>query len=155
MIDGAHWYSVKDGDPRAYALYLRHYSQKRTLRQRLFAVGDQGRFAGIGERMILLSSDESALFVWRIEKFRKDNQMGVNCSIFRNEGPTLSSELIREADDLAWQRWPDDRHWTYVNPSKIRSVNPGACFKKAGYVTCGTSKGGLVILEKWREKVGS
>jgi hypothetical protein len=30
----------------------------------------------------------------------------VNCAVFRNEGPVLSSDLILEAEELAWGRWP-------------------------------------------------
>lgn len=44
-----------------------------------------------------MTVDCRALFAWR--KFiDKSGQQGVNCSIFRNEGPELSSELIIEAD---------------------------------------------------------
>ena len=85
--------------------------------------------------MVLLSQCGRALFVWlRNTVERYDHQVGVNCTVFRNEGARgLSSELIREADELAWQRWPGERHFTYVDDSKIRSSNPGYCFLKAGW----------------------
>lgn len=97
--------------------------------------------------MVLLTVTCDALFVWR--KFRSDDgQQGVNCAIFRNEGSVLSSELIKEACDLAWQRWPGERLYTYIADAKIRSVNPGACFKFAGWRVCGRNKDGrLTILE--------
>jgi hypothetical protein len=38
-----------------------------------------------------------------------------------------------------------------VNPEKIRSVNPGCCFKKAGWKQCGITKGGILIFEKQME----
>ena len=76
-----------------------------------------------------------------------DDQTGINCAVFRNESSMLSSDLVREADELAWQKWPGQRHYTYVAPNKVASAHPGYCFKKAGWRKCGTSKGGLVILE--------
>jgi hypothetical protein len=103
-------------------------------------------FCGPGEKMVLLTEREDALFVWR--KFIDDSgQQGVNCAIFRNESGILSSLLIREAMLHAWRRWPGERLYTYVNPRKIRSSNPGCCFKMAGWKVCGVSKGGLAILE--------
>jgi hypothetical protein len=94
-----------------------------------------------------MTPDSRAIFVWR-RFIPDDGQQGVNCAVFRNEGyPVLSSVLIREACELAWQRWPGERLYTYVNPRRIKSTNPGCCFKAAGWKRCGVSKGGLVILE--------
>ena len=94
-----------------------------------------------------MTTDSLALFVWR--KFiSDDNQNGINCSVFRNEGPILSSVLILEAEQLAWSRWPRERLYTYVNSKKIQSVNPGFCFKKAGWKTCEIKPSGLHVLEK-------
>ncbi|MDR1160049.1 MAG: hypothetical protein LBK69_05415, partial [Syntrophomonadaceae bacterium] len=66
----------------------------------------------------------------------------------RNESRILSSTLIKEAEEHAWRRWTGERLYTYVNPKKIRSSNPGYCFKIAGWTHCGFTKGALVILEK-------
>ena len=78
-----------------------------------------------------------------------DRQQGVNCAVFRNEGLLLSSDLIKQADEMAWERWPGERHYTYVNPRKVRSANPGYCFKKAGWVLCGvTSYRKYLILQR-------
>lgn len=96
--------------------------------------------------MALMTPCAKAIFVWR--KFiPMDNQRGVNCSIFRNEGAGRSSDLILAAMDLGWDRWPGARFFTYVNPRKIKSTNPGFCFKAAGWRVCGETKGRLVILE--------
>lgn len=141
-----HWFEVKDGDPRGRTLYMRHYSARHYRDGR-----HRSLFVGPGEKMVLLTSDCSALFVWR--KFiSKDNQQGINCSIFRNEGGVLSSQLILEAEELAWQRWPGERLYTYVNPKKIKSINPGYCFLKAGWRKVGQTKSRkLIILEKLPE----
>jgi hypothetical protein len=106
-------------------------------------------FVGPGEKMLLMTTDGRALFVWR--KFISgDGQQGVNCAVFRNESDVLSSELILEAEQLAWNRWPGERLYTYVNAKAIQSSNPGFCFLKAGWKRCGITKvNKLVILEKY------
>jgi hypothetical protein len=146
LLPGAHWYAVRDGDPRAAALYERHYSCVNIVARR--KSGDK-RICGPGEKLVLMTTDCRALFVWRKAQ-RPDlaGQEGVCCSIFRNEGDILSSELVLEAERLARRRWPGERLYTYINPREIKSVNPGYCFKVAGWRKCGETAGGLVILEK-------
>lgn len=144
MIDG-HWLSSNKFDPRAIALYERHYSARH------YADGRKRvQFAPPGETMVLLTVCCRALFVWvrnRVERY--DGQHGVNCAVFRNEGAGLSSDLIREADELAWQRWPGERHFTYVEDAKVRRKrDPGRCFIRAGWRICGRNADGrLTILE--------
>ena len=105
------------------------------------------RIAGPGQKLVLLTAAADALFVWR--KFiSKDQQDGVNCAVFRNESPMLSSDLIGAAMALAQQRWPGQRFYTYVNPRKVRSANPGYCFLQAGWRRCGITKTRrLIVLE--------
>lgn len=151
MIDG-YWLPCSSFDPRIVDLYSRHYSS---------AFNGKGKadwlrsgIAGVGETMALLTVDCTAAYIWiRNRAERYDHQTGVNCTFFRNEGDVLSSDLVREADDLAWQRWTDDlRHFTYVSAEHVRHKrDPGRCFLKAGWQRCGTSKGGLVILERLRK----
>lgn len=87
------------------------------------------------------------MFVWR--KFIDDSgKDGVNCAVFRNEGPHKSSDLIRQADAIADYVWPCEGHYTYINPKAVRSTNPGYCFMAAGWRKCGMTKGGLLILER-------
>lgn len=136
------WYATKDGDAHALAMYRRHYSAH------VYRDGRKPRlFVGPGEKVVLLTLDKSALFVWR--KFESlDHQDGINCAVFRNEGAWRSSELIRAADRIAFERWPGARHYTYIDQRRIRSTNPGFCFKVAGWRTCGRTKDlGLHVLE--------
>ncbi len=143
LHDDSAWIPVRDANPSGLEIFKRHYSYGRN-RSR----NSTGHFVGPGERLVLLTPDARALFVWRLEKFRRDDQSGINCSIFRNEGAGLSSHLIREACRMAWDRWPNARLFTTVNPRKIRSVNPGCCFIKAGWKKCGITKfKKLLILE--------
>lgn len=139
-IGGGPWFPARDGDASVRAVFDRHYSRRRYRDGRSPAL-----FVGPGEKMVLRTADCSAIFVWR--KFiSMDAQQGVNCAVFRNEGTERSSALIREAMRLAWARWPRERLYTYVDGRRVRSSNPGYCFKCAGWRKVGVTKGGLTIL---------
>jgi len=141
FVTDGYWLGVPDGDRRALALYKRHYTYREYKDGRNRTI-----FVGPGEKMVLLTFQCDALFVWR--KFISlDHQEGANCAVFRNESSILSSTLILEAMDMAWRRWPGERLYTYVNGGKVASGNPGYCFKCAGWSVCGTTKGGLVVLD--------
>jgi len=141
-----HWLVVNHRDVRALGLFERHYSARHDARRR--AGRRRAGFVGPGENLVLMTELCDALFVWRNERFRRDMQIGVNCAVFRNEGNILSSELIREAENWAWGKWPGERLFTFVDPRKVRSTNPGYCFLVAGWHRCGLTQTGLVILEK-------
>lgn len=135
------WLSVADGNAAARALYTRHYSYRR----RKDGITPL-LFVGPGEKLVLLHTSGKALLIWR--KFiSMDNQEGVSCAVFRNEGAGLSSALLRSGMALAWQRWPGTRLYTYVDTKKIASLNPGYCFKRAGWRQCGVTKGGLLVFD--------
>lgn len=134
------WWLTRDADPVALRLFQRHYSCSNLNPK-------NGQFVAPGEKMILLGGDAKALFVWNKQLFRQDGQQGINCSVFRNEGYIRSSELIRQACEIALCRWPGERMFTFVNPVAVRSVNPGYCFKSADWKRCGVSQAGLLIFE--------
>lgn len=145
--DDYYWVQVKDGNIKAKEIFDRHYSR------RSYKDGRKPKlFVGPGEKIVLLSKNDDALFIWR--KFRSDDgQIGINCAVFRNESKgdnhILSSVLLMEAELIALKRWPGERMYTYVNAKKIKSPNPGYCFKVNGWQKCGITKGiKLVILEK-------
>lgn len=137
------WVDIKDGNDTARNIFDGHYSRY------FYADGRKPKlFVGPGEKLVLITPDARALFVWR--KFRSaDGQHGVNCAVFRNEGSQRSSDLIRAADEIAWERWPGERHYTYVDPRKVRHKrDPGRCFIRAGWKECGvTKKRKLLIFE--------
>jgi len=140
-LTGEHLAISHKGDAAARAMYLRHYSANKRP-----AHADPRQFVGPGSSLVLIRGD--ACFVWRV--FIDDCPLGggVNCALFRNEGEVLSSALIQEADEHAWRKWPHrGRHYTYVDPSQIRSSHPGWCFICAGWQRCGTTASGLVVLE--------
>lgn len=138
------WIDIKDGDDDARAIFDRHYSRY------FYADGRRPKlFVGPGHKLVLVTPCMRALFVWR--KFISgDDQTGVNCAIFRNEGAGLSSELILAAEARAIERWPAERRfYTYVDPRKVRSTNPGYCFIMAGWRRVGiTKRRGYLIFAK-------
>ena len=143
------WEIARDADPTATALYLRHYSARRKDLRR------GAKFVGPGSYIVLLTPEGDALFVWRRFRDALDDgtgraQEGISCACFRNEGSQLSSELVLAAEPFAWAKWPEEsRLYTLVNAKKVRPKrDPGRCFRKAGWNTCGWSRGGLLILEK-------
>lgn len=137
-----YWYGVSDRDDRAVALYERHYSCINKGRRATREITPPGH------SMVLLGANCDALWVWSVELKRRDGQQGVNCNVFRNESSVKSSVLIREAMEIAWQRWPGQRLFTFINTPKIRSTNPGYCFQVCGWRKCGYTKvRGLIILE--------
>jgi hypothetical protein len=144
------WRQSRDGDPVGLAIYRRHYSRY------VYRDGrDPALFVGPGQKTVLISHDDDALFVWR--KFiDASGQQGVNCAVFRNESENVASEMILDAETWAAERWPGQRLYTYVNPARVRSVNPGYCFKRAGWRTAGQTRGRkpLLVLDKHQSTAG-
>jgi hypothetical protein len=141
FLFGDTWIPVKDGDFTGMALFMRHYTARPQRKQ--------FQFVGPGGKMVLITPDARALFVWR--KFFSDaGETGVNCAVFRNEGSSLgrSSELIEAAKQSAWERWPGERLYTYIDAAKVRHKrDPGRCFLRAGFRYCGRTAKGKLILE--------
>ncbi|MFA5951534.1 MAG: hypothetical protein WC807_14740 [Hyphomicrobium sp.] len=138
------WWLTKDGDKSCLALYERHYSAHRYADGRA-----RYQFVGPGAHIVLRTAAADAVFVWR--DYIDDTipkQHGVECALFRNEGPLLSSELVRQADAIADLCWPGQRHYTKVDPKKVGGTNPGYCFIRAGWRRCGFTKNGKLILER-------
>lgn len=100
-----------------------------------------------GQTVILLSTDEKAVFGW----WRPDPASGLmamngldgwTCTIFRNESPQRSSDMILAAESVLaslGRGCGPDGLITYVFDAKVRSTNPGFCFKKAGWKVTGRS----------------
>lgn len=155
-----YWYPVTDADSRLYALYRRHYSYEKTQnypgKVRLRQNGRICKMQGFGDYMALLTPQCDAGWIWSRppDGVSQSGQQGVNCVLFRNESPCRSSDLIREACDMAWQRWPGQRLYTYVWDAKVKTseqrgrAKAGWCYRKAGWKPCGRNADGrLTILE--------
>ena len=147
LIEGIDWLPVSDRHPNVVAMYRRHYSwvRNKASRRELLRSG----IVGPCEKKVLMTSNGDAVFAWaRPLPAYNDGYEGVRCTIFRNEGSRLSSDLIRQADEIAWNRWDDDRHYTWIWDAMVQSNNPGYCFKQAGWKYAGRNKdGSLSLLE--------
>lgn len=120
----------------------RHYSRNPR------AIG-KPQFTRNGEKLILRNAEGTILFAWTHDLVpRWDDQTGVNNAIFRNESDRRSSDIILEAEQHALRRWGPSRLFTYIDPAKVASPNPGYCFKVAGWRFVGMTRAGLHLLVK-------
>lgn len=138
------WQRVTKFDAGAARLADRHYSRRK--------VGSP-QFMPPGETVILATEQRDAVFGWwrphPSSGLRAMNGLdGWTCTIFRNESATRSSELILAAEAvlLAEKDCGPDGLLTYVWGEKVRSVNPGYCFKVAGWRVKGRSADGRKTL---------
>ena len=143
------WHISHRADPRARKLADRHYNRQ--------SIGAP-QFVPPGRCLVLLTEPADALWItsYPYPEFVKHQWAGaLICSCFRNESEHLSSDLITEA--VAATRWyaQQQPNWdlpalgmiTFVDALKIRSVNPGYCYKMAGFQKVGSTKGGLIALQ--------
>ncbi len=139
-----HWHKSNRADPKAASIADRHYNRQKP---------GSAQFVPPGRCLVMLSEDQRALWVtsWPFARWVKHAWAGawIN-SLFRNESAVLSSELIRQAVAATRHYWPVVPKLgmvTFVDRAKIRSSNPGYCFKCAGFRAVGSTKGGLVVLQ--------
>src|SRR5208282_1201288 len=127
-------------DVEACLLADRHYSRQKP---------GTNQFMPPGRTMVLRSAEGDVVFGWLWQEKRDDGQAGYNCSIFRNESQRRSSEIILEAESRAVAEWGANRGFTYIDPESINNkINPGYCFKCAGWQFVKQTSSGLHLLEK-------
>ncbi len=132
-------------DQRALPLADRHYNRP--------SVGSP-QFVPPGRCLVLLTEHADALWVtsWPFAEFTKHAWAGawVN-SLFRNESPTLASDLIREAVARTRGKWPEVPALgmiTFVDASKVKHKrDPGRCYLRAGFRHAGATQGGLLAFQ--------
>jgi len=129
------WVQIQKADWRALKLADRHYTRQKP---------GTPQFCRPGRNLVLLTEDEQALWVtWH--GIRDDGWNAWECTMFRNEGPYLSSHLIVLALGITRQLWgepPTDGLITYVG-EHLR----GGCFHAAGFRKAGHSKSGKLLLQ--------
>jgi hypothetical protein len=122
----------------------RHYSRQKP---------GTPRFVPPGRCLTLVLPDGGAVWAtsWPFAEYVKHAWAGAwVCSIFRNESPHLSSDLITEAVAITRWYWPNVPVLgmvTFVDAGKVASVNPGYCYKQAGFRRVGYTKAGLHALQ--------
>jgi hypothetical protein len=137
--DTMRWVLSHRADPLALPLANAHYPRQ---------THASPQFVAPGSCLVLRTEDRRALWVtlWQRPEYTDHAWPGAwVCSLFRNEGAGLSSELIREA--VAATRWrygtpPAAGMVTFVDASQVRSPNPGYCFRCAGFVRVGETASG-------------
>lgn len=149
------WRVVTKFDPGCCLLADRHYSRRK--------VGAP-QFMPPGETLVLADEARTALFGWwrphPASGLKSMNGLdGWTCTIFRNEGKVLSSELVIAAEEMLLAAGRAPMGWdgliTYVFDGKVKSSNPGYCFKQAGWVVRGRSRDGKkTLLQKPRDRAG-
>lgn len=162
------WVLSSSSDPRALAIVDGlgrfsglgpHYS-RRTPGSRTFT--------GIGQEIVLVTDDEAA--VWAVVRQRVPAPRGSGASrgragvpntstrfvwrnnMFRNLSGELSSDLIRAAVETTYREWarrygslPVETLRTEIDPARIRSQNPGYCYKRAGWHHARTVRGKVFL----------
>lgn len=139
------WHRSNRGDRMALPLADRHYNRQKP---------GTPQFVKPGACRVFLTSDESALWVSSFQRPDLVKHAWAGCwenSIFRNEGPVLSSQLIREGVAATLHDWgtpPPGGIITFVDPKKIKAKrDPGYCYIRAGFVAVGWTAGGLIVLQ--------
>jgi len=144
-MPSSYWLPSHRADPEVVPLADRHYNRQK--------VGSP-QFAPPGRCIVFKTPALDAFWItsWPFAQYVKHAWAGAwVCSAFRNEGPTLSSLLIREAVQRTIAHYgapPDLGMITFVDPKKTRHKrDPGRCFLRAGFKNVGFTKGGLVALQ--------
>jgi hypothetical protein len=142
------WERAHRYTPAGVALADRHYSRR---------TPGSPQFVPPGRNVVLVTPCGRAVWASTAPMFATHAWPGAwVCSIFRNEGAGLSSELIREAVAATRWRWsevPEHGMITFVDPAKVRRKrDPGRCFLRAGFQRVGATQGGhgrnpLVVLQ--------
>jgi hypothetical protein len=141
------WRLSHRADPTAVRLADRHYSRQ--------AIGSP-QFVPPGRCVVLVTPAGDALWVtaWPYAEWVRHHWAGAwVCSLFRNESPHLSSDLIREAVAATcwvWPTMPALGMVTFIDAEKIRRKrDPGRCFRRAGFSLADPPRtaGGLIALQ--------
>jgi hypothetical protein len=141
------WRVSHRADPPAVRLADRHYSRQ--------AIGSP-QFVPPGRCVVLVTPTADALWVtsWPYADWVRHAWGGAwVCSLFRNESPHRSSDLIREAVAATCWVWPTVPALgmvTFIDAEKIRPKrDPGRCFRRAGFLQADPPRtvGGLIALQ--------
>lgn len=139
------WCLSHRADPGVVPLADRHYNRQK--------IGSP-QFAPPGRCMVLKTPELDAFWItsWPFADYVKHAWAGAwVCSAFRNEGATLSSELIREAVGCTLATYgaaPSLGMITFVDMTKVRRKRDfGRCYRRAGFIDAGFTKGGLLALQ--------
>lgn len=152
-----HWYRSHRADDLARPLADRHYNRQK--------IGAK-QFVPPGRCLVLLARDFDALWItsWPFAEYVKHAWAGawVN-SLFRNESPILSSDLIREAvmaTAAYWGEVPPLGMVSFIDAKHVRRKRDyGRCYVKAGWQRPmvdgepARTKGGLYVVQAAADRI--
>lgn len=147
------WRLSWKADPRALPLADRHYNRQK--------VGAPQFAPPARHVLVLLTEPADALWIsaWPDAEYVRHAWAGAwVCTLFRNESPHLSSDLIVEAVAATRHAWGDPPELgmvTFVDETKVRRKrDPGRCFLRAGFEVVGrTVDRNLVALQLVPERM--
>jgi hypothetical protein len=144
------WVETNKADRVCARLADGHYSRR--------TVGSP-QFMPPGEVVVMRGADGGSVFGWwrphlnnPTGHIARNGLNGWTCSIFRRVSGPPASELILEAERLlkaSGRGCGPDGLLTYVWPAKVASVNPGFCFKQAGYHSAGRRHACCKHMRRW------
>lgn len=146
------WTLAHRADPRCCALADRHYSRQK--------IGSP-QFMPPGSCVCFYAVTPSGEAVWGTSapfaQYVKHKWAGAwVCSIFRNEGAGVASDMIREAVAATkgfYDTPPEHGMLTFIDRKKVRPTKVrgkdvwGWTYRKAGFREVGETKGGLLALQ--------
>lgn len=144
------WTMSHRRDADVLPLANRHYNRQ---------TPNSPQFAPPGRVLVLKTRTLDAFWVTCWQRFSQHAWPGAwVCTAFRNEGPFLSSDLIRDAVACTRARFrgeiPAHGMVTFVNPLKVRHKrDPGRCFLRAGFSRVGVTQKGLLVLQLAPERM--
>ena len=124
-------------DSRGAKLADQHYSRQKK---------GSKKFSPPGRKLVLITEDGKAAWVTlcpEAQYVHRDYADAWICTIFRNDGDLLSSQLIKEAIAITLWKYgtpPESGMITMVDPKKVQSEIPGYCFKRAKFKHVGFTK---------------
>jgi hypothetical protein len=141
------WHLSDRADPPANAVAKRHYNCQSP---------ESDQWVKPGACLCFRTAEYGAIWSssWPVAQYVKHAWAGAwENSTFRNERQDLylSSDLIREGVAATLAVWPTPPTLgmvTMIDLSKTRRKrDPGRCYRKAGFVPAGYTKGGLLVLQ--------
>ncbi len=124
-------------DELGASLADRHYNRR--------TVGSP-QFVPPGRSVVLIGKQRRAVWVsWQSDYIKHAWPDCWGNTLFRSEGEGLASELITSAvaaTRAVWGEPPPHGVITFVDPDKVRSSNPGYCYRCAGFELVGRTLGG-------------
>jgi hypothetical protein len=141
------WHLSDRADPPANAVAKRHYNCQSP---------DSDQWVKPGACLCFRTAEYGAIWSssWPRAEYVKHAWAGAwENSTFRNERQDLylSSDLIREGVAATLALWPEPPALgmvTMIDLAKTRRKrDPGRCYRRAGFVPCGYTKGGLLVLQ--------